>query len=114
MDAETDDAALSVARPAHRQHHQSLVKLWHDFGAEPAGRGFTDDLDLMIGARVAFVGSPGRVRDQLLEWAETSGCNYLVCHLHFGGMTHEQALRSLTLFAEEVMPAFTARDAVPR
>lgn len=108
--ADTDEEALAVARPAQRDHHSSLVKLWHDFGAEPIGRGFTDDLDLMIRRGVAFVGSPARVRGQIGEWVETAGCNYFVCHLHFGGMTHAQALRSLRLFAEEVMPAFT-RDA---
>jgi alkanesulfonate monooxygenase SsuD/methylene tetrahydromethanopterin reductase-like flavin-dependent oxidoreductase (luciferase family) len=104
--AETDEEALAVARPAQRQHHHSLVKLWHDFGAEPIGRGFTDDLDLMIRRRTALIGSPARVREEVAEFFETSGCNYLVCHVHFGGMTHEQALRSLRLFAEEVMPAF--------
>jgi alkanesulfonate monooxygenase SsuD/methylene tetrahydromethanopterin reductase-like flavin-dependent oxidoreductase (luciferase family) len=112
--AETDDEALAVARPAQRQHHQSLVKLWHDFGAEPVGRGFTPDLDLMLERRVAFVGSPARIREQMSEWAEeASGCNYLVCQIHFGGMTHEQALRSLRLFADEVMPAFTGTEAIP-
>lgn len=104
--AETDAEALAVARPAQREHHESLVKLWHDFGTEPTGRGFTPNLDLMIERGVAFVGTPARVRDQVAEYFASSGCNYLVCQVHFGNMTHEQALRSLRLFAEEVMPAF--------
>ncbi|HLZ72649.1 MAG TPA: LLM class flavin-dependent oxidoreductase [Dehalococcoidia bacterium] len=109
--AETDEAALEVARPAQRAHHNALVKLWHDFGAEPIGRGFTDDIDLMIGRGTALVGSPARVREQVAAYFEQSGCNYLVVQIHFGCMTHEQALRSLRLFAEEVMPAFAAPPA---
>ncbi len=105
--ADTDEEALAVARPAQRQHHNSLVKLWQDFDDEPVGRGFTDDIDLMISRQVAFVGSPARVREQVAHYFATSGCNYLVCHIHFGGMSHAQALRSLRLFSEEVMPAFT-------
>lgn len=104
--AATDEEALAVARPAQRAHHNSLVKLWHDFGTEPLGRGFTDDLDLMIARKTALVGSPATVRGQVAEFFATSGCNYLVCHIHFGDMTHEQALRSLRLFADEVMPAY--------
>ncbi len=112
--AETDEAALEVARPAQRAHHNALVKLWHDFGTEPIGRGFTDDIDLMIRRGTALVGSPARVREQVAEYVETSRCNYLVVQVHFGCMTHEQALRSLRLFTEEVMPAFTAQEsAVP-
>ncbi len=104
--AETDDAALEVARPAQRAHHNALAKLWHDFGTEPTGRGFTDDIDLMISRGTALVGSPARVREQVAEYFDRSNCNYLVVQVHFGGMTHEQALHSLRLFAAEVMPAF--------
>jgi alkanesulfonate monooxygenase SsuD/methylene tetrahydromethanopterin reductase-like flavin-dependent oxidoreductase (luciferase family) len=104
--AETEDEALAVARPAQRAHYESLAKLWHDFGAEPTGAGHTPDIDLMIRRRVALVGTPDRVREQIAEYVETSGCNYLVVQPHFGTMTHEQAQRSLRLFADEVMPAF--------
>jgi alkanesulfonate monooxygenase SsuD/methylene tetrahydromethanopterin reductase-like flavin-dependent oxidoreductase (luciferase family) len=104
--AETDDEALAIARPAHRQHHDSLVKLWHDFGSEPVGS-FTPDLDEMIAHKAALIGSPARIREQIAEFFEVTGCNYLIVSIHWGGMTHEQALRSLRLFVDEVMPAFT-------
>jgi alkanesulfonate monooxygenase SsuD/methylene tetrahydromethanopterin reductase-like flavin-dependent oxidoreductase (luciferase family) len=104
--AETEEEALAVARPAQRAHYESLAKLWHDFGVEPTGAGHTPDIDLMIRRRVALVGTPARVREQVAEYVETSGCNYLVVQPHFGTMTHEQALRSLRLFVQEVMPSF--------
>ena len=104
--AETDEEALAVARPAQRAHYESLAKLWHHFGTEPTGAGHTPDIDAMIARRVALVGTPARVREQVAEYIEASGCNYLVVQPHFGVMTHEQAMRSLRLFVEEVMPAF--------
>ena len=102
--AETEEEALATARPAQRQHFESLVKLWRDFGTEPAG--FTPDLDLMVKSGTALVGTPARVREQVEQIVATSGCNYLMLQLHFGGMAHAQALRTLRLFADEVMPAF--------
>ena len=102
--AESDTEALATARPNHRLHHERLVKLWQDFNTLPTG--FTPDLDAMLERHGALIGTPSRVREEAAYWFETTGCNYLVCHFHFGDLTHEQALRSLRLFAEEVMPAF--------
>jgi alkanesulfonate monooxygenase SsuD/methylene tetrahydromethanopterin reductase-like flavin-dependent oxidoreductase (luciferase family) len=52
-------------------------------------------------------GSPSRVRDQMARLIETSGCNYVLNVFAWGSLTHEQSLRSLRLFADEVMPAFS-------
>ena len=46
---------------------------------------------------------------RLLE--EASGCNYMICSFAWGTFTHEQTLRSLRLFAQEVMPAFSGSAA---
>jgi alkanesulfonate monooxygenase SsuD/methylene tetrahydromethanopterin reductase-like flavin-dependent oxidoreductase (luciferase family) len=102
--AESDDEAVATARPAQRMHHDRLIKLWQDFNTLPTG--FTGDLDAMLTRHGALVGSPAHVREEVAYWLEATGCNYLVCHFHFGDLTHQQALRSLRLFAEEVMPAF--------
>ncbi|MGI8553978.1 MAG: LLM class flavin-dependent oxidoreductase [Dehalococcoidia bacterium] len=100
--AETDEEALAVARPAQREHYANLVKLWQDFNTTPTG--FTPDLDLLMRNHAALVGSPKHVREQAAYALDISGANYLVGQFHFGAMTHEQALRSLGLFAGEVMP----------
>jgi alkanesulfonate monooxygenase SsuD/methylene tetrahydromethanopterin reductase-like flavin-dependent oxidoreductase (luciferase family) len=103
--AETDAEAEAAARPAYRFWYNSLVKLWRDFRSTPIA--FTDDLEVARQRNAAIVGSPDTVREQVARFAEESGCNYLVCSFAFGTLTHEQAARSLDLFATKVMPAFT-------
>ena len=39
---------------------------------------------------------------------EITGSNYFVAAFAFGNLSHEQAMNSLRLFAQEVMPAFKA------
>jgi alkanesulfonate monooxygenase SsuD/methylene tetrahydromethanopterin reductase-like flavin-dependent oxidoreductase (luciferase family) len=107
--ADTDDAALAAARTAHGHWYRSITKLWHDhddhtpdglFAWEPA----------MQGETILF-GSPPRVREQMARLLEVSGCNYVIGAFAWGTLPHDQALRSLRLFAEEVMPAFADRTA---
>jgi alkanesulfonate monooxygenase SsuD/methylene tetrahydromethanopterin reductase-like flavin-dependent oxidoreductase (luciferase family) len=52
-------------------------------------------------------GSPARVREQVRRLVEESGCNYVICSFVWGTLPHQQALRSLQLFAQEVMPSFS-------
>ena len=35
-----------------------------------------------------------------------TGANYFVCSFQWGSLTHEQAMRSLALFVEEVKPYY--------
>ena len=103
--ADTEEEALAAARSAHRDWYRSITKLWHDhddrsidglFGWEPA-----------IEYETILFGSPSRIRDQMRGLVEASGCNYVVCSFAWGTLGHEQMLRSLRLFAEEVMPALS-------
>ena len=41
------------------------------------------------------------------EYLET-GANYFVCSFQWGDIQHEQAMRSIELFATDVMPAYAA------
>ena len=45
------------------------------------------------------------------DQVEATGSNYFVSWLAFGDMTHAESLRSLELFAREVMPAFASARA---
>jgi hypothetical protein len=36
-----------------------------------------------------------------------TGANYLVCSFQWGSLSHQQAMRSIDLFATEVMPHYT-------
>ena len=102
--ADTDNEALAATRAAHGDWYHSITKLWHDhddhsvdglFAWEPA----------MQGETILF-GTPARVREQIARLLEVSGCNYMICAFAWGTFPHQQTLRSLRLFAEEVMPAF--------
>jgi alkanesulfonate monooxygenase SsuD/methylene tetrahydromethanopterin reductase-like flavin-dependent oxidoreductase (luciferase family) len=102
--ADTDEEAWAAARAAHEDWYRSIMQLWHAhddhtydafFGWEPSLEGET-----------ILFGSPARVRDQMARLLEVSGCNYVIGAFAWGTLPHAQALRSLHLFAAEVMPAF--------
>ncbi len=54
---------------------------------------------------VALAGAPAAVREYMDEYV-ASGANYFVCSFQWGDLTHEQAMRSIELFAAEVMPHY--------
>jgi alkanesulfonate monooxygenase SsuD/methylene tetrahydromethanopterin reductase-like flavin-dependent oxidoreductase (luciferase family) len=55
---------------------------------------------------VALAGAPSAVREYMDEYVAT-GANYFVCSFQWGDLTHEQAMRSIELFATEVMPGYS-------
>jgi alkanesulfonate monooxygenase SsuD/methylene tetrahydromethanopterin reductase-like flavin-dependent oxidoreductase (luciferase family) len=110
--ADTQDAALGLARPAFRQHYTSLIKLWREHGMHTAAESFTDDLDEEIRDDKAYVGTADQVRDQLATFFASTGCDYVVLRPMFGDLSVEHVLHSLELFVNEVMPAFTASATV--
>jgi natural product biosynthesis luciferase-like monooxygenase protein len=61
-----------------------------------------------LAKRHLIVGDPARCADTLAYWRDTLGLTAVSGTFHFGGMPHEQALHSLRLFAERVMPALAA------
>lgn len=54
--------------------------------------------------RYAFVGSPATVRDMLKEYVQELGIGLLICGSHIGSLPHELTVKSMDLFASEVMP----------
>ena len=44
--------------------------------------------------------------EDIQELVAASGCNYVICSFAWGTLSFKQSLRSLRLFAQEVMPAF--------
>jgi alkanesulfonate monooxygenase SsuD/methylene tetrahydromethanopterin reductase-like flavin-dependent oxidoreductase (luciferase family) len=105
--ADTDEEALAATRAAHADWYHSITKLWHDHD--------DDSVDALFAWETAsqhqtiIFGSPARVRQQILQLLEESGCNYLIGSFAWGSFTHEQTLRSFRLFAKEVMPALSGR-----
>jgi alkanesulfonate monooxygenase SsuD/methylene tetrahydromethanopterin reductase-like flavin-dependent oxidoreductase (luciferase family) len=106
--AETDEKALAIAAPAYSRWHDSLIKLWRDHGVDgPAfARSTVADVQSAMGLGTDIVGSPETVRAELERQIEAIGVNYMICQFYFGDMAHDDAMHSLALFADEVMPKF--------
>ena len=108
--ADTDAEALVATRTAHGDWYRSLTKLWHDHDDHTPDRLFAWEPSTQH--ETILFGSPTRVREQMAELLEVSGCTYVICAFAWGTFSHEQTLRSLHLFAEEVMPAFAGSAAL--
>ena len=103
--ADTDNEALAATQSAHETWFRSITKLWHDHDDH-----FPDGLfswDTSTQHETIIFGSPERVRGQMRQLLEVSGCNYVICSFAWGSFSHQQTLHSLRLFIEEVMPALS-------
>jgi alkanesulfonate monooxygenase SsuD/methylene tetrahydromethanopterin reductase-like flavin-dependent oxidoreductase (luciferase family) len=59
-------------------------------------------------AHPLITGTPRSVTEKLGELVRATGINYLLCVFSFGNLAPQHALRSLDLFASEVMPVLRA------
>jgi hypothetical protein len=65
-------------------------------------------IDALDRERLILVGAPDKLIE-LVRWAaDYYGMNYFLLEIGQGGLPHAQVMRSLELFAREVMPAFPA------
>ncbi|HEX9640243.1 MAG TPA: LLM class flavin-dependent oxidoreductase [Candidatus Krumholzibacteria bacterium] len=103
--ADSDDEAVAIARPAYGDWYRSITKLWNEHDDHTYDEIFAWETATRL--ETIILGSPKRVREQMKQLLEASGCNYVICSFAWGTLPYEQALRSLRLFAEEVMPVFT-------
>jgi alkanesulfonate monooxygenase SsuD/methylene tetrahydromethanopterin reductase-like flavin-dependent oxidoreductase (luciferase family) len=105
--AETDAEAMTRGKEFHNQHYLSLTKLRRENREYP---GFTrstpDSFEDAVRERTIIYGSPARLREEIARQIDELGLNYMIGSFYFGNMRDEDALRSLRLFAQEVMPAF--------
>ena len=108
--ADSDEAALAIARRAYRRWHASFMKLWVEHGTKPTGVTYPAEFDGEGHNGRAIAGSPETVLRVLQAQIEESGVNYLVCRLAFGDLTFEESRRSAELFASHVMPHLRARE----
>ncbi|HYD56708.1 MAG TPA: LLM class flavin-dependent oxidoreductase [Burkholderiales bacterium] len=104
--APTDAEALWIARRAYARWWSSFMFLWKKHDAAPMFAAFPEDFDQVFQAGLAAVGSPATVRRLLESEISQSGVNYLLCRFAFGDLTLEESLRSVDLFAAQVLPYF--------
>jgi len=104
--AETDAKAEALARAAHPRWKASFVKLWDEHAdASIYQRIGLLDLETSLRDGMILCGSPDRLRAQVARLIEAANANYFVGCFAWGDLTLEQSLRSLRLFANEVIPA---------
>ncbi len=105
--ADTDEKALAIARRAYPRWRANFFWLFERHGAAPRVAGYyPKTFDELAALNTAVAGSPQTVRDFIAADVAATGANYWTPWLAFGDMTVEDALRSIELFASEVMPAF--------
>ena len=56
-------------------------------------------------------GGPETCIEKVRQLEEEAKINYLICWMNFGALPQEKVLRSMRLFAQEVMPKFRPKDA---
>jgi alkanesulfonate monooxygenase SsuD/methylene tetrahydromethanopterin reductase-like flavin-dependent oxidoreductase (luciferase family) len=106
--ADTDAQAKRFGKPAMELHLAQLNWLREKHGVT----GLTSRLNVPRGATFedcvadgsAIAGTPQRVCEEIERQTGELGVNYLLAYLFLGAMSLAEALRSLQLFAGEVMP----------
>jgi len=99
--ADTDAQARSEARSALATWFESFNHVWlRDRGEEY----WPSDIDAFEAEGFLVAGSPETVRRQLADCLPQWGGNYFVGAFAFGSLAGEKSLRSLDLFAREVIP----------
>ena len=103
--AETDAQALQEAKAAFADfiHNFNYLRL---VNGDASGRAaYLADFDARLAEGLHIVGSPDTVKKHVQEHMHSTGSNYFVGSFCFGTLSIAQTLRSMRLFAEEVMPA---------
>ncbi|MDO8615524.1 MAG: LLM class flavin-dependent oxidoreductase [Dehalococcoidia bacterium] len=122
--APTDKEALANGRPAAEFFQQSIGILfvpWAKKADAPASYQYYVSMAQMIEERLEHsegrefeeawesgaicIGSPERVRKVVERYAE-SGVDQLILMMQAGRIPHESVMQTITLFGEEILPAF--------
>jgi alkanesulfonate monooxygenase SsuD/methylene tetrahydromethanopterin reductase-like flavin-dependent oxidoreductase (luciferase family) len=105
--ADTNEKAMEIANRAFAPFRHSISYLWHAFGVPMPPVLAADTFAGIAATGHCYAGDPAGARAWVAEHAETAGINYMSLEFCFGDMTVAETLRSVGLFATEVMPAFT-------
>ncbi|HLH22969.1 MAG TPA: LLM class flavin-dependent oxidoreductase [Chloroflexota bacterium] len=104
--AETEAQALAEAKEAYLDFYANFNYQFAKHGSDRyAHRAAFEPL---VEQGLLLAGSPATVRARLQEIVQAVGGNYFLGTFAFGSLSTEQVLRSIRLFAEEVMPALTS------
>jgi alkanesulfonate monooxygenase SsuD/methylene tetrahydromethanopterin reductase-like flavin-dependent oxidoreductase (luciferase family) len=106
--ADTDEEARRFAKPAMDIHlaHLNWLRDLHGVTGLTSRLGVPRgaDYEACVADGTVISGSPETVRAEIERQVHELGVNYLLTYLFLGTMSLNEALRSLALFATEVMP----------
>jgi alkanesulfonate monooxygenase SsuD/methylene tetrahydromethanopterin reductase-like flavin-dependent oxidoreductase (luciferase family) len=103
--ADSDATALAIARRAYLRWRSSFTYLSEMNGTMPDSPLNRDSFDTLISQGQAIAGSAETVRAFLAAQIEDTGANYVVGQFCFGDLKLDEMLRSVELFAAQVVPA---------
>jgi alkanesulfonate monooxygenase SsuD/methylene tetrahydromethanopterin reductase-like flavin-dependent oxidoreductase (luciferase family) len=121
--AETSAAAEAVMRPAVNGLFEGSflrdgsLKTW--IGRERLAASYEelseadrtcDWYDFVKSRDLAFIGTPEEVTELLQKYESELGADHLIAYWGFPGLTFDQQVASTKLFADKVMPHFSAGD----
>ena len=108
----TDHEAQTVATRAFAAYHANLTVLFKKYDVEfasPVGDpSLGGDAQLALKVEALVAGSPGTVREHIEKTMEVTGLDYFMGAFAWGDLSHAESMRSLELFAKEVMPHFAS------
>ena len=102
--APTEEQAELECRRAFDAWYSKVNHYWAKYGSKNLA--YMSDYDDLIQKEVVIKGSPSSVEEQVHRAIGESGANYFCPVFAFGDLSYTQALNSMTLFVEKVMPSF--------
>jgi alkanesulfonate monooxygenase SsuD/methylene tetrahydromethanopterin reductase-like flavin-dependent oxidoreductase (luciferase family) len=120
---EDGDRARRIAAPKIESYLQAIVAAssdWDGAISSPDYPGYermvqslrAQTMETQIASAAAWVGTPAEIRDTIARARELYGeFDHASMQVNFNTMPHDEAMRSLHLFAEEVLPAFAKTPA---
>jgi alkanesulfonate monooxygenase SsuD/methylene tetrahydromethanopterin reductase-like flavin-dependent oxidoreductase (luciferase family) len=104
--ADSYKEAFETGQRGFRVWYNNLQHLWRVHGKPLTSYPIPEDFKTAVDAGIVLVGTPDDVAAGLKREVDISGVNYVLTRFAFGDLSYEESLRSLTLFADKVMPDF--------
>ena len=98
--------AQRIAQPAYDFWYANLTKLEREAGGDRRiSRSMFATVAEAAEKGLLVLGTVDDVRAAIARQIEELGINYMILGFYFGTLPHEHAMRSLSQFAQEIMPA---------
>jgi alkanesulfonate monooxygenase SsuD/methylene tetrahydromethanopterin reductase-like flavin-dependent oxidoreductase (luciferase family) len=108
--ADTEIEALRIAERAFTRFKESFDHLWNERGIAVPPVITATSFKQWHDEGGAFAGTPEGARHYIAEQIDAAGINYMTADVAFGGITFDEASRTASLFATEVMPTFNSGE----